>query len=84
MALVMPTSQITVASRLRLSGKLIAPAELVSQGRSIAPMRTPCVQITAETATCPANRGHGDKANRSSASPIKKKQRDPANVLQIS
>ena len=72
MALVIPTSQTTVASRLRLSGRAIGPAEAVNQGRSIAPIRTPWLHTAQATATCPASRGQGERAKRSSARPIRK------------
>ena len=51
MALVIPTSQITVARRLIMSGSTTASALLDNQGRSIAPICTPCDQTTTATAT---------------------------------
>ena len=54
MALVMPTSQITVASRLNGSGKTSAASGLIcrnSSGKSIAPIRTPWLQAHTATAT---------------------------------
>ena len=83
MALVMPTSQITVAARLRTSGNTITDDVPVIQGRSMAPMRTPCDHTTMDTAIWPASRGHGDNAKRSSARPMTKKHSDPASVVQI-
>ena len=85
MALVMPTSQITVASALKGPGRSSSRSVPSSgKGRSMLPMRTPCCQTAIATATCPASRGSGGRANRSSARPITKKQRAPANVVQIS
>ena len=86
MALVIPTNQITVASRLSQSGNGRSRSEPPHQpmGISMLPMRTPSFQATIEMANWPAKRGRGGRAKRSSASPIKKKQRAPARVVQIS
>ena len=83
-ALVMPTSQITVAIRLTKPGSTTASAVLEAQGKSMAPILTPWDQTTMATATWPARRGQGDREKRSSAKPMMKKHREPASVVQIS
>ena len=84
-ALVIPTSHTTVASRLNQAGSINRALgwPMKPRGNSMLPMRTPSPQTTAETASCPAKRGSGGKAKRSSAKPMKKKHRAPAKVVQI-
>ena len=63
--------------------KAIGPAEAVSQGRSIAPIRTPWLQLhRPRRPVQPA--AAKERGKRSSARPIKKKQSEPARVPQIS
>ena len=85
MALVMPTSQITVARRLNQSGRVSSAGASAAppKGNSMLPMRTPSDHTARDTASCRASRGKGGRANRSSARPMEKKQRQPARVVQI-
>ena len=63
-ALVMPTSQITVAIRLTKPGSTTASAVLEAQGKSMAPILTPWDQTTMATATWPARRGQDPQAQQ--------------------